>query len=120
MNSEISSIATADTVSDFARILQADKNLFSGLGSNSRLELDEKNVKNGLGRLALTIIKLLHELLERQAIRRIESETLDDESIERLGVALMRQTQEIDKLRLEFGLQPEDLNLDLGPLGKLL
>jgi hypothetical protein len=84
------------------------------------LNLDANNAKNGLGQLVLTLVKLLHELLERQAIRRIEAGSLSDPQIERLGLTLMRQTQEIDRLRKEFGLEEEDLNLDLGPLGKLL
>lgn len=85
-----------------------------------RLSLDEGKLKNGLGQLVLTLVKLLHELLEKQAIRRMEGGSLSDEEIERLGTALMRQSEEIERLRLEFGLTEEDLNLDLGPLGKLL
>jgi hypothetical protein len=84
------------------------------------LNLDENTPKNGLGQLVLTLVKLLHELLERQAIRRIEAGTLTDQQIERLGLTLMRQAQEIERLRKEFGLEEDDLNLDLGPLGKLL
>jgi hypothetical protein len=85
-----------------------------------RLNLDPDQVKNGLGQLVLALVKLVHELLERQAIRRIEAGSLSDADSERLGVALMRQAQEIDRLRKEFGLEEEDLNLDLGPLGQLL
>jgi hypothetical protein len=85
-----------------------------------RLDLTENQIKNGLGQLVLTLVKLLHELLERQGIRRIEAGSLTDEQIERLGLTLMRQAQEIDRLRREFGLAEEDLNLDLGPLGQLL
>jgi len=85
----------------------------------ARLEIDPENVKNGLGQLVLTLVKLLHELLERQAIRRIEAGSLAGEQIERLGLTLMRQAEEIDRLRREFGLESEDLNLDLGPLGRL-
>jgi hypothetical protein len=85
-----------------------------------RLSLDEGKLKNGLGQLVLTLVKLLHELLEKQAIRRMEGGSLSDGEIERLGTALMRQAEEIDRLRVEFGLTEEDLNLDLGPLGKLL
>ena len=85
-----------------------------------KINLDADNVKNGLGQLVLTLVKLLHELLERQAIRRIDSGSLTDEEIERLGYTLMRQSEEIDRLRTSFGLEEEDLNLDLGPLGRLL
>jgi len=85
-----------------------------------RIDVDPEQVKNGLGQLVLTLVRLLHELLEKQAIRRIDAGSLDDGEIERIGIALMQQTQEIERLRKEFGLEEEDLNLDLGPLGKLL
>ncbi len=68
----------------------------------------------------LTLVKLLHDLLEKQALRRVESGTLSDEQIEQLGLTLMRQAEELHRLREAFGLREEDLNLDLGPLGKLL
>jgi hypothetical protein len=90
------------------------------VGQTPRINLDQDNLKNGLGQLVLTLVKLLHELLERQGIRRIEAESLTDDQIERLGLTLMKQAQEIDRLRQEFGLSEEDLNLDLGPLGQLL
>ncbi|MGP1271732.1 MAG: gas vesicle protein K [Phycisphaerales bacterium] len=84
-----------------------------------RIDLDEDTVRQGLGRLVVTIIKLLHELLERQAIRRIDSGSLTQSEIEALGRAMQAQAKEIDRLRREFGLEHEDLNLDLGPLGTL-
>jgi hypothetical protein len=84
-----------------------------------RLELDPERTKNGLGQLVLTLVKLLHEVLERQALRRIDAGGLTAEEIERLGLTLMRQAQELDRLRREFGLEEADLNLDLGPLGRL-
>lgn len=76
--------------------------------------------KNGLAKLVLTLVKLLHELLEKQAVRRMEAGTLTEEEIENLGLALMEQTREIERLTKAFGLVNEDLNLDLGPLGKLM
>jgi Gas vesicle protein K/Gas vesicle protein len=76
--------------------------------------------KNGLGQLVLTLMKVLHELLKRQALRRIQGGALTPAQIERLGVTLMHQAREIERLRKDFGLPEEDLNLDLGPLGKLL
>ena len=88
--------------------------------SPGRMNLKQDDVKNGLGQLVLTLVKLLHELLEKQAIRRMESGSLSENQIERLGLTLMRQAQEIERLRKEFGLEEEDLNIDLGPLGKLL
>ncbi len=81
--------------------------------------LDAQHAADGLARLLLTLMKALHELLERQAIRRMEEGELTDLQVERLGTALMRQAEEIERLRKEFGLTDEDLNLDLGPLGQL-
>jgi hypothetical protein len=92
----------------------------SPAGQPPRINLDQDNIKNSLGQLVLTLVKLLHELLERQGIRRIEAGSLTDAQIERLGLTLMKQAQEIDRLRKEFGLEEEDLNIDLGPLGQLL
>jgi hypothetical protein len=85
-----------------------------------RISLDPESVQNGLGQLVLTLVKLLHELLEKQAIRRLEAGGLSDDQVERLGMTLLRQSEEIARLRDVFGLKDEDLNLDLGPLGKLL
>ena len=115
----------SEALSDFARVMEADSfpRLRPSAGRQertARLNLDANNTKNGLGQLVLTLVKLLHELLERQAIRRIEAGSLTDQQIERLGLTLMRQAQEIERFRKEFGLEDEDLNLDLGPLGKLL
>ncbi len=92
----------------------------AGPRARRRLNLDAEQLKSGLGQLVLTLIKLLHELMEKQAIRRMEAGALDDAQCERLGLTLMKQSDEIERLRCAFGLSPEDLNLDLGPLGKLL
>lgn len=88
--------------------------------SRGRMNLDADGAKNGIAQLVLALVKFLHELLERQAVRRMEAGTLTDAEIERLGVALMKQAEELDRLRREFGLDEKDLNLDLGPLGKLV
>jgi hypothetical protein len=85
-----------------------------------RLNIDPDKVRNGLAQLVLTLIKLLHELLERQAITRMEGGDLSEVEIERLGTTLMKQSEQIDHLREVFGLSEDDLNLDLGPLGRLL
>lgn len=112
----------SQVLSDFARIMHQDDPLTvrsAGAGT-PRINLNQDNIKNSLGQLVLTLVKLLHELLERQGLRRIEAGSLTDDQIERLGLTLMKQAQEIDRLRQEFGLEEEDLNLDLGPLGQLL
>ena len=103
-------------MSDFAKAMTGE----SVLSSPRRLNLDPDKTKNGLAQLVLTLVKLLHELLEKQAIRRIDSGSLTDAEIERLGLTLMRQSEELARLCREFGLDDKDLNLDLGPLGKLL
>jgi hypothetical protein len=91
-----------------------------GFVANAIARADSNREKNGLGQLVLTLMKVLHELLKRQALRRIQGGALDPAQIERLGVTLMNQAREIERLREDFGLPEEDLNLDLGPLGKLL
>ena len=115
----------SEAMRDFALVLQDEARLeprmaAAGSAGRVRLDLDPERLKNGLGQLVLTLVKLLHELLERQAIRRIDAGSLSAEQIERLGLTLMRQAQEIERLRKEFGLEAEDLNLDLGPLGRLI
>ena len=84
-----------------------------------RIDIDPERVQQGLGQLVLTLVKLLHVLLERQAIRRMDGGELTDDEIEQVGLTLMRQAEEIDRLRRLLGLAEEDLNIDLGPLGKL-
>jgi len=117
-------VVEAESVGDFARVMRPvalrAAPLASGAAEAGRLNLRQEDVKNGLGQLVLTLVKLLHELLEKQAIRRIEAGSLTEPEIERLGVTLMRQAQEIDRLRRAFNLEDEDLNIDLGPLGRLL
>jgi len=85
-----------------------------------RVDLQPENAAAGLGRLALMLINLLHELLERQAIRRMDNGTLTNDEVERLGSCLMQQSEAIEKLCVDFGVRREDLNIDLGPLGKLV
>jgi hypothetical protein len=87
--------------------------------SGSSLAMDPSKAKNGLGQLVLTVVKLLHELMKKQALLRIESGELDAAQIERLGITLMDQAREMKRLQSEFGLKDDDLNLDLGALGKL-
>jgi hypothetical protein len=85
-----------------------------------RLDADPERVEKGLAQLVLTLVELLRQLMERQALRRMELGTLDDDQIERLGQTFMKLEQRMDELKAEFGLADEDLNLNLGPLGNLL
>jgi CRISPR/Cas system-associated endonuclease Cas1 len=81
---------------------------------------DRENVERGLSQLVLTLIELLRQLVERQAIRRVEAGGLSDDQIERLGQALIALEERMEELKEVFGLDDEDLNIDLGPLGRLL
>jgi len=85
-----------------------------------RVNADPESVEQGLAQLVLTIVDLLRELMERQALRRIDAGTLDDEQVEKLGQTFMLLQQRMDELVEEFGLTREDLNLNLGPLGNLM
>jgi Gas vesicle protein K len=85
-----------------------------------RVETNPENVERGLAALVLTLIELLRQLMERQAIRRVEAGGLNDETIERLGSTLMALAARMEELKAIFGLDDDDLNLDLGPLGRLL
>jgi hypothetical protein len=85
-----------------------------------RINADPESVEKGLAQLVLTIVELLRELMERQALRRIDGGTLDEEQVERLGRTFMLLQERMDELTAEFGLTREDLNLNLGPLGDLM
>jgi hypothetical protein len=85
-----------------------------------RINADPENLERGLAQLVMTIVELLRQLMERQALRRIDGGTLSEEQIERLGRTFMELDQRMTELRIEFGLDEEDLNLNLGPLGNLL
>lgn len=85
-----------------------------------RLPLDKNNVEQGLAKLVLTIIELLRQLMERQALRRVENDSLTEEQMEELGLTLMQLEEKMDELKIIFGLEHEDLNIELGPLGKLM
>lgn len=89
-------------------------------GRLDRIETDPETIGKDLGRLVLTIVELLRQLMERQALRRVEAGDLPDETVERLGLGLMRLEEAMADLRRHFGLRAEDLNIDLGPLGHLL
>jgi len=85
-----------------------------------RVNADPESVERGLAQLVLTIVELLRQLMERQALRRIDGGALSDEQVERLGATFMELDRRMEELREQFGLTEEDLNLDLGPLGRLL
>jgi len=85
-----------------------------------RIDADPERVERGLAQLVLTIVELLRQIMERQALRRIDGGTLSDQQVERLGRTFMELDRRMEELREQFGLTEEDLNLDLGPLGRLM
>lgn len=85
-----------------------------------RWNADPEDVQKSVARLILTLVEFVRQLLERQAIRRMEAGTLEPEEIENLGVALMKLEETLHDMARRFGLDPEELNLDLGPLGRLI
>ena len=89
-------------------------------GLSRRINSDPENLEKGLAQLVLTIIELLRQLMERQAIRRIEGGTLSDDEVERLGQTFLLLADRMEELKDAFGLTSDDLNLNLGPLGNLM
>ena len=85
-----------------------------------RWNANPEDVQKSVAKLVLTLVDFVRQLLERQAIRRMEGGTLTPEETENVGVALMRLEETVRDMAARFGLEPEDLNLDLGPLGRLL
>ncbi len=79
-----------------------------------------EDVQRSVAQLVLTIVEFLRRLMERQAIRRMEQKTLTKKEVEAVGAALMKLEETVREIGKKFGLTPEDLNLDLGPLGKLM
>ncbi|WP_327359035.1 gas vesicle protein K [Streptomyces sp. NBC_01304] len=86
----------------------------------NRVELDPDTVERDLVKLVLTVVELLRQLMERQALRRFDTGELTEEQEERIGLTLMLLEDRMAELRERYGLLPEDLNIDLGPLGPLL
>ena len=85
-----------------------------------RWNADPDEVRRSVLKLVLTLVEFIRQILERQAIRRMEAKTLTAEETESVGLALMRLEETVRDLSEQFGLRPEDLNLDLGPIGKLV
>jgi hypothetical protein len=115
-------------VSDDEKLIRASGDLDAlaqeldrvGTAFPRRVNADPERVAEGLAQLVLTLVELLRQLMERQALRRMDQGTLTDEQIERLGDTFMKLEQRMEELKREFGLEDRDLNLNLGPLGDLL
>jgi hypothetical protein len=85
-----------------------------------RIDANPQTVEKGLAKLVLTLIELIRQLLEKQAMKRMEAGSLSDDQIENLGVTLMKLENKMKELQAIFGLEEKDLNINLGPLGDLL
>ena len=108
-------MAMEDELGELRRELERVRGLLP-----DRVNVDPEGVEQGLAKLVLTLVEFLRQLLERQAIRRMDGGTLTDDEIERVGIALMRLEAKVREIAEAFGLDPDDLNLGLGPIGKLL
>jgi hypothetical protein len=108
-------LTVPDDLDPFARDLPR-----LGDALSRRLDADPENVERGLAQLVLTVVELLRQLMERQALRRVDAGGLDDETVERLGRTLMALEARMQELKEIFDFDDADLNLDLGPLGRLL
>ena len=108
-------MSSDDATSPLDRIAEQSLDSLTG-----RVSADPETVERGLVQLVLTLVELLRQLMERQAVRRLDADAMTPEETERVGLTLMLLEKRMGELRDHFGLTPEDLNLDLGPLGKLL
>lgn len=117
-------VATAGglTVSEVAELRELRRQLERAGGRKSplRWNADPDEVRRSVARLVLTLVEFIRRLLERQAIRRMESHTLTARQTEEVGRALMQLEATVREIAATFGIAPEDLNLDLGPAGKLM
>jgi hypothetical protein len=109
-------------VTEVAELKELRKQLERSAADQSplRWNANPEDVQRSVAQLVLTLVDFIRKLLERQAIRRMEGGTLNEQQIEDVGRALMRLEETIRDISAKFGIKPEDLNLDLGPVGKLV
>jgi hypothetical protein len=109
------------TVTEIAELEELRRELERGAGKSPlRWNADPEEVQRSVAQLVLTLVEFIRKLLERQAIRRMEAGTLTDEQTEDIGQALMKLEETVRDIAAAFGIPIEDLNLDLGPVGKLM
>jgi predicted transcriptional regulator len=110
------------TVTEVAELEDLRRQLqrVAGGRSPARWNADPDDVQRSVAQLVLTLVEFVRQLLERQSIRRMEAGTLTDRQVEDVGRALMQLEETIRDIAAKFGIAPEDLNLELGPLGKLI
>jgi hypothetical protein len=109
-------ITEVDKLDDLRRELERA----GASASPLRWNADPDDVQRSVAQLVLTLVEFIRKLLERQAIRRMEADTLTDQQTEDIGRALMKLEETVVDIAAKFGILPEDLNLDLGPVGKLM
>jgi hypothetical protein len=108
---EVETEHTAEFVAELRRVADA---------LPERVNIDARSVEQGLAKLVLTLIELIRRLLEKQAVRRMEGGGLTAEQVEELGLTLMKLEEKMGELKRQFGLEDEDLNIDLGKVGRLI
>jgi hypothetical protein len=99
---------------------EIERRTAEAVADTPRWNADPEDVQRSVARLVLSLVEFLRKLMERQTIRRMEADTLTPEEVETLGLALMRLEETVHDMAGRFGIDPADLNLDLGPLGKLI
>jgi hypothetical protein len=112
-------VADSDTDRAIESIAQELRARLAAQTEPARWNAEPEEVRRSVMKLVLTLVDFLRQLMERQALRRVEEGTLADDEVERLGLALMRLEETIHDLAAQSGLDPSELNFDLGPLGKL-
>jgi hypothetical protein len=112
----------AVTVTEVAELdaLRREIERAASTSSPLRWNADPADVRRSVAQLVLTLVEFIRKVLERQAIRRMETGTLTDQQTEDVGVALMKLEEVVRDMAAQFGISPDDLNLDVGPLGKLM
>ena len=110
---------SAEDVEELQRLAQELKQRIEHRTAPARWNADPEEVRRSVMQLVLTLVDFIRQVMERQALRRMDQGTLSPDEIERVGQALMKLEETIHDLAQQAGLQPEDLKLDLGPLGRL-
>ena len=105
----------SDSPEDFIEEIEKIQNILP-----AKIDANPENVEKGLAKLVLTLIGLIRQLMEKQGMRRMEGNSLSEEEIERLGETFMKLEEKMEELKGIFGLEDEELNLNLGPIGDLM
>jgi hypothetical protein len=108
-----------DELRDLQALADDLKTRLESRATPNRWNADPEDVRRSVMQLVLTLVDFIRQVMERQALRRVEEGSLTPEEIERVGLALMRLEETVNELARQVGLDPKDLNLDLGPLGTL-